>query len=249
VQTWADVMAMVSASEAPLPIWVSSAFGVPTIPAGSGTSDLHWCWFQSQTLGGLGQTTVELEDGAVLHNLWGCVGNAGVHMHPTIAPCLTFTTTGGNPPILSLWSTGGMQNSGTVPAIQAVDFFVLLLRLAGGLVTGTAPVLNIGPGAVGVLGIANSGVYPIDVISSTDGTATLVVQTDGTGPSPLPAQAGFAGTQVFAAQGPASSSTTAGRPVGPFGPVPVGLMDFDTTLGKPVWWDGTQWVDATGAPA
>lgn len=24
---------------------------------------------------------------------------------------------------------------------------------------------------------------------------------------------------------------------------------FDTTLGFPIWWDGAQWVDATGAPA
>lgn len=26
----------------------------------------------------------------------------------------------------------------------------------------------------------------------------------------------------------------------------VGVMYFDTTLKKPIWWDGTQWVDATG---
>jgi len=26
----------------------------------------------------------------------------------------------------------------------------------------------------------------------------------------------------------------------------IGLVYFDTTLGKPVWWDGTNWVDATG---
>jgi hypothetical protein len=29
----------------------------------------------------------------------------------------------------------------------------------------------------------------------------------------------------------------------------VGLQFFDTTLGKPVWSNGTAWVDATGAPA
>ena len=26
----------------------------------------------------------------------------------------------------------------------------------------------------------------------------------------------------------------------------VGIMYFDTTLGKPIWWNGTSWVDATG---
>jgi len=29
----------------------------------------------------------------------------------------------------------------------------------------------------------------------------------------------------------------------------VGFVWFDTTLGKPVWWDGSGWVDATGASA
>jgi len=29
----------------------------------------------------------------------------------------------------------------------------------------------------------------------------------------------------------------------------TGLMFFDTTLGQPVWWDGSTWVDATGGAA
>lgn len=29
----------------------------------------------------------------------------------------------------------------------------------------------------------------------------------------------------------------------------VGRTFFDTTLGLPIWWDGSQWVDATGTPA
>ena len=27
---------------------------------------------------------------------------------------------------------------------------------------------------------------------------------------------------------------------------PLGAMSFDTTLGKPIWWNGTNWIDATG---
>lgn len=37
--------------------------------------------------------------------------------------------------------------------------------------------------------------------------------------------------------------TTAGRPSAPTG----GQMFFDSTLGKPVWWNGSNWKDATGA--
>lgn len=29
----------------------------------------------------------------------------------------------------------------------------------------------------------------------------------------------------------------------------VGQIYFDTTLGKPVWWSGAVWVDASGTPA
>lgn len=28
----------------------------------------------------------------------------------------------------------------------------------------------------------------------------------------------------------------------------VGQFYFDTTLGQPVWWNGSVWVDATGTP-
>mgnify|MGYP001316092617 CR=1 FL=1 len=38
---------------------------------------------------------------------------------------------------------------------------------------------------------------------------------------------------------------TSNRPDG----VAVGTVYFDTTLGKPVWWTGSDWVDAMGDPA
>ena len=41
------------------------------------------------------------------------------------------------------------------------------------------------------------------------------------------------------------AGATAARPASP----KTGQMFFDTTLGKPIWWNGTQWVDATGAAA
>lgn len=39
--------------------------------------------------------------------------------------------------------------------------------------------------------------------------------------------------------------TTAQRPRNPV----TGLVYFDTTLSKPVWWSGTRWNDANGSPA
>jgi hypothetical protein len=40
------------------------------------------------------------------------------------------------------------------------------------------------------------------------------------------------------------ASTTAARPTGT---LRAGAQWFDSTLGKPIWWNGTGWVDATGA--
>ncbi len=39
------------------------------------------------------------------------------------------------------------------------------------------------------------------------------------------------------------SGTTAQRPTSPY----IGSMFFDTTLGQPIWWNGTAWVAATVA--
>ena len=40
-----------------------------------------------------------------------------------------------------------------------------------------------------------------------------------------------------------SAGVTADRPATS---LQVGQQYFDTTLGIPIWWDGTNWVDATG---
>lgn len=42
-----------------------------------------------------------------------------------------------------------------------------------------------------------------------------------------------------------SSGTTAARPT----VITTGYMYFDTTLNKPIFWDGDSWVDGVGAPA
>lgn len=50
-------------------------------------------------------------------------------------------------------------------------------------------------------------------------------------------------TALQAVVNPAGATAT--RPTSP----PVGLPYFDTDLGRPVWFSGTGWVDATGGAA
>lgn len=49
-------------------------------------------------------------------------------------------------------------------------------------------------------------------------------------------------TYIEANYQPVISFPTAGRPLD----VPVGFMGFDTDLGLPIWWNGTDWIDASG---
>lgn len=39
------------------------------------------------------------------------------------------------------------------------------------------------------------------------------------------------------------SGTTSNRPTG----IEVGSCYFDSTIGKPIWWNGSKWIDAVGA--
>ena len=54
-------------------------------------------------------------------------------------------------------------------------------------------------------------------------------------------------TRVVLQRDKVEQYTTAARP--DVDDVEVGAEIFDTTLGKPVWSDGTDWVDSTGTPA
>lgn len=49
-------------------------------------------------------------------------------------------------------------------------------------------------------------------------------------------------TYIEANYQPVIAFPTAGRPLD----VPVGFMGFDMDLGLPIWWNGTNWIDASG---
>lgn len=247
IQTWADVMAIVDSTDIPLAIYGDQSFAPLIIPSSSGTSNLKFSWLAAKTLGQPGFIQFNLQDGAVLHDLYGVVGAAGLVCSPTTGPCLTFTPPGGGQPaLLANQYDGAFQNNGSVPAVEVPDglFFVLGGFLSGGVATGTAPFARAGVGSTILLASIAGGIFQSDIVSSVDGTATLIWRLDGTGPSPVPSQAGFTGTTLVTAIGPAMATTTALRPVGS----QPGQTDFDTDLGIPIWWNGIAWVDSTGAP-
>ena len=69
-----------------------------------------------------------------------------------------------------------------------------------------------------------------DTAAATDAqTPSTIMKRDSTGATSIASKSGATGSRPVV--------TTAG------------YMYFDTDLGQPIWWDGTQYVDATGTPA
>lgn len=132
-------------------------------------------------------------------------------------------------------------------------FFVLDIILNGSLlIGGPAPIINVnGPGATIIAGVLGTATINNNWLTGPLGSTLIYENADGA-PSPLPTNAGFAGTTFQDILTGASCTGPATRPVNPLGALPIGATIFDRSLGitgKPIWWDGTQWVDATGAPA
>jgi hypothetical protein len=120
----------------------------------------------------------------------------------------------------------------------------------------TVVMVDNGPGFN--LGTGGSWAINTPVINTTDGS-TIQGTTDRTAEGAstlLPAMNGGYHSVMWSAAGNmwfvsysslsiALSGATAGRPT----TQTVGLEFFDTTLGFPVWWNGTTWVNSAGVPS
>jgi galactokinase len=79
------------------------------------------------------------------------------------------------------------------------------------------------------------------------GTINLVGPSTSPGAAPItPAAINLQVNAALATKANASTvataGTTAARPVG----APLGWAYFDTTIGVPIWWNGSGWVNSTG---
>jgi len=247
--TWAEVMAFVAASLAPITIYVNNDATIPV-----GTYEINGATFVADPI--IASKTITLADGAVLNNLGKIYGQLVLRGTQTGGPCLTFdAASGGSPNILILEFNGVLQNDGTGPMIEvpAGAFFVVSFVSNGTYLSGGGqPHVNLGAAAVFIIGSFGISSLTNDFLTGPAGSS-LFYQNLGGFPSPLPTNAGFLGTTVQNILFGVSCLNVANRPFNPFGgPILIGTMVFDQSLGvtgMPIWWDGTQWVDATGAPA
>jgi hypothetical protein len=249
--TFAEVMAFVAASDVPLNIYVN---GNATIPAGvyeMGGASL----IATPTIGGF---TITMADGAQLRNLGAVTGQMLLRATSTALTPLVFDAAPpGFPNIFILNFNGVVENVGTVPMIEvaAGGFFILGIEFHGTVLPGTAALVNLngGPGTVALVGAFGYTELANNWLTGPAGAVLVYQNVTGGIPSPLPTNAGFAGSTFQNSLFGASCTGPATRPFNPLGgSLPVGSMVFDQSLGatgKPIWWDGTQWVDATGVPA
>lgn len=82
--------------------------------------------------------------------------------------------------------------------------------------------------------------YPEGVVTANLGS--IFIRTDGSVGSFLYVKTSTGNTGWRNMQ-TVSSGTTASRPTGS---LPVGFQYFDTTLNKPIWWNGSVWKDSSG---
>lgn len=242
--TWAEVMEFVDAANHPLTVYLNGSASIPP-----GVYDVNGMQLISDPE--IATFVVTMDDGAQLNDLGAILGQLTLKSLSTaLTPLVFVAPPSGGPNSLKLEFNASLENAGTVPMIEvaAGDLFVIA-GLFNATLTDTAPVVNLGAGSTLLIGVYGSLNVTDDYVTGP-ASATLVYQVVTGGlPTPIPVNAGFAGTTVQNVL-TGWSCTTAGRPAAnPLYTLHTGTMTFDTDLGFPIWWDGTQWVDATGTPA
>jgi len=270
VKTWAEVMAYIDATAAPVTVWVEQAAIHAIPPSASGTPyDMKHGRFAAP-IGAHGLTEVGIQTGAKLKNLYGISGGMVLSGNPQTEPSLVFETRAADdPPVLVIEQNAAIKNNGIVPLISHVlgggQFFLIFDRYSG-VENSSAPIIDVTGGAGGQLILScttgpdfEDGGFPASVFTSSDNSGILVWNHDGTlrfntGGPPTGSDGSFLAeiNLPLGVAGGAGPLLTF-RP-GPGGPPTPGCEYFACDYiaiapnGSPIWWDGLVWRDAAGTP-
>lgn len=264
--TWKDVKTLLANSKAPLEISfvdVDPTNGVEYVV--DEVTDLHNSIFQAP-VGGANQIVLRILDGAQLRNggikeLVDGLFNGGmtVQFERTSGPAsLAWDSATGSSHFSAFgWGAGcSLVNTGSLPAIDVPDaspdsLFALLPANTAHILSGTAPIVSLGTGSFMFIATHNNGLAEtnsswlradatnlVGVLSTNFNFGQIATWTSASAATYInnPYDLGGGG-------GPTSL-----RPFGGIGPLGHGTQYFDTDLTppRPIYWDGTQFVDATG---
>jgi hypothetical protein len=183
--------------------------------------------------------SLALTDGANVKNL-GALNGAVQCFGQSSAACLSFE---GNFGFLRVTDIASLENQTATPMIEVTAgntvaiHLHLLAALRGNVVNATGGILGI---------IVTDGAELDDGCATGAPGATLGYIHDGSISFPTTAGFGTLANLPFGQDG--GYGPTSFRPQGLFQPVKTGCAYFDTTINKMIWFNGTLWIDAAGAP-
>ena len=254
VETWPEVELAIAETEGLITVIIDNSHAPAIVPATADTECFGKTVF-SATLFGTGQ--FEIADGGRLKNVGIFDNNVILTVTPTAVSPLYYDSSVGVPvPGLIIQRNGAiiMGAGSLVPAFEFNGLTGFVIELNGGatLDNFACPLVPMLPMLIGMaltITISNALTTPplaTAGIVTGDATAFYAILHDPS-ISPVPVQTGFLGTYQdirthYAAELVPAADITGNRPLTP----QIGQMFFDTTLGIPAWWDGANWVDATG---
>lgn len=246
VQSWEEVFAYALDR----PGLTITCVGPCVVPVGVYDFQGVALYFEAANGGGITMT-----DGAVWTNYGGIDLQQGMQIlcEPTVA--VPFQVTGGFCLMNATRGGGFLHGPGaTLPMFQCGADTTLLISQLNATVGSLAavPMIEIVDGKVlyfVAIECFINGPFPDSLISGNNAPGSLLIRAADAQSPLLPHQTNYAGNEQIIRSDKAaglswSATNTAGRPVLSGGD--VGFMNFDTDLGIPIWWNGTDWVDATG---
>lgn len=239
--TWASLYAAFSALAGAKTIWVDDSIVSPAIISSGGPYNVDGVTFTSRGNfnNGNGAAVVQVESGATMTATYLEVKG------------LILIESSSSTPVLNVASdvecnifvkdnaeiVGGTSSFVSINASGFAWFWVW-----GGIL-----------GAKAISSGGGGGNLEVDCFGGELSTGSIVgsglIEYDAS--STLGTLTGFTGTLnriTVAALAEAAFGTTGARPAGTT-LVKTGQMYFDTTLGFPVWWNGTTWVNSVGTPS
>jgi hypothetical protein len=254
--TWAEVMAIVAASPARLTIRVDfqGTSGTVTIPVVISDMRMATLVGNDPGAGAVNQTLV-VPNGALLKNLY-AIDNIKLSLVTNAVDVPSLEWDAPSSPVLDaiyFYVRNGARigADGTHPPI-IVDSTIALLQiqfetLAQSSHTGTTKLVRVKAGAVAGFVFEGTTVPDAEVpylATADDATSSLSVSTYGNADLPTPSVAwpGFTLANVtYSNFSYGYQATTADRNAIVISKA-AGTWYFDTTLGVPLWWDGTEWA-------
>lgn len=248
VATWAEVAALISANQGALTVFIDPRFGVPHVDAVTDCfAATRFAPFSLSPSSGVNE--IVIDDGAQLINPAVFAGNMNVHGTPTLLNSVSMTI--GSPLFVREGAAFTQDAGSTLSFVQNTNVgFGQVVLLEGAVFMNnepTIPMVDTVANGFFVLATVLTFLQPVPSTMMGGGLGgSLFWLTDST--IVQNQQTFYLGTQInqrTSLQG-AIQPESGGTGARPTYSLQVGQMYFDTDLGIPIWYNGANWVNASG---